>query len=240
MPTLQKITAISLLLSGLLLWATTALAAPVATVTNLSGPLAVRTATGAIKALGVGSRLDEGDTVVTERRTYARLKFTDGSEVTLKPNSQFRIDRYAFDQAKPREDAGTFSLIRGGLRTITGKIGKRGNKDSYRMQTPTATIGIRGTIYDATYCSGGSCGAIRPGLYLGVTYGSVVITNSGGVPTTLQLHAGQFAFVQSPMTPPVMLPSRPNIPFNPPVSMGGATTSGRPGSTGGGGECQVR
>lgn len=230
------LTAISLLVASILFWSSIALAVPAATITHLSGPLAVRTASGVTRALSIGSKVEPGDTVVTQKRTYARLKFTDGSEVTLKPNSQFKVDRYAFDQSNPKDDAGSFSLIKGGLRTITGQIGKRGNLDSYRMKTPTATIGIRGTIYDAHFCQGDSCGSsLKPGLYLAVGDGSVVITNSEGVQTTLQVKAGQYVYVESPTTPPVVLPAKPDIPFNPPPSVG----EGARGSQGGA-DCQVR
>lgn len=223
--------------------ATLVFAGPAATVTHVSGPLAARKADGATRAISIGSKIEEGDTVVSEKRTYARLKFTDGSEVTLKPNSQFKVERFSYDPAKPKDDAGTFSLVKGGLRTITGQIGKRGNQDSYQMKTPTATIGIRGTIYDAHFCQGESCGIIKPGLYLAVSNGVVVITNSGGSPTALQVKAGQYVYVQNPVTPPVVLPAKPDIPFNPPPSVG-ASAAGKTGGAQGGGsgssDCQVR
>lgn len=239
----RKITALSLLMCGLLLVASVALAAPVATVTHLSGPLVVRKANGTTKALAIRSTVEAGDTVETARRTYARLKFTDGSEVTLKPNTQFKVEQYTYDQAKPKEDAGSFNLIKGGLRTITGQIGKRGVQDSYRMKTPTATIGIRGTIYDATYCTNDSCGSIPPGLYLAVTDGTVVITNSEGVQTTIPVVAGQYVYVASPTTPPVVLTEPPDLPpFNPPplVGDGGSQGGGGAGAGVGGIDCEMR
>jgi hypothetical protein len=239
----RKITVISLLLSVLMLWSAVAFSGQAATVTHLSGPLAARKSDGATKAISIGSKIDEGDTVVTEKRTYARLKFNDGSEVTLKPNSQFKIEKFSYDQGKPKDDAASFSLIKGGLRTITGQIGKRGNQDSYQMKTPTATIGIRGTIYDATFCQGSSCGAIPAGLYLAVSNGSVVVTNSAGSMTTLQVKAGQYVYVQNPVTPPVVLPAKPEIPFNPPPSVGASAAGRRGGPQGGGAgasDCQVR
>lgn len=215
------LTAISLLIVSSLFWSSQALALPAATITHLSGPLAVRTADGVTKALSIGSKVEPGDIVVTQKRTYARLKFTDGSEVTLKPNSQFKVEQYAFNQSRPKDDAGSFSLIKGGLRTLTGQIGKRGNQDSYRMKTPTATIGIRGTIYDAHFCQDDSCGgSLKPGLYLAVADGIVVITNSEGVQVTLEVKAGQYVYVASPTTPPVLLATKPDIPFNPPLSFG--------------------
>ena len=242
MPKQRKITVISLLFSSLLLWGSVLFAGQAASVTHLSGPMAVRKGDGSVKAVSIGSKVDEGDTLVTEKRTYARIKFTDGSEVTLKPGSQFKVEKYSFDQGKPAGDSASLNLIKGGLRTITGQVGKRGNQDSYQMKTPTATIGIRGTIYDAQFCQGESCGAVKPGLYLAVSNGSVVITNSAGIQTTLQVKAGQYVYVQSPVTPPVVLPSKPNIPFNPPPSVGVGLTTTQQGSGGGAAssDCVVR
>jgi hypothetical protein len=243
MPNQRKITAISLLVSGLLLCSAIAFAGPAATVTHVSGPLAVHKADGTTKAISIGSKVDEGDTVVTEKRTYARLKFNDNSEVTLKPNSQFKVEKYSYNQGNPKGDSAAFNLVKGGLRTITGQIGKRGNQDSYQMKTPTATIGVRGTIYDAHFCQGSSCGNIPAGLYLAVSNGSVVVTNSAGSQTTMQVKAGQYVYVQSPVTPPVVLPAKPDIPFNPPPSVGASATGKTAASQGGGGngsDCQMR
>lgn len=240
----RKTTAISLLVSGLLLWATAALAVPAATVTHLSGPLVVRTVSGTTKSIAIGSSVEAGDTVETAKRTYARLKFTDGSEVTLKPDTQFKVEKYVYDQTKPKEDVGAFNLIKGGLRTISGQVGKRNDKNSYQMRTPTATIGIRGTIYDVTYCSGSSCGAIPTGLYLAVTDGQVVITNSEGVQTTLPVLAGQYVYVATPTSPPVVLPKAPGVPsFNPPPSVPqgpGRQTDGPPGGGASSTDCEMR
>lgn len=237
---LRKTSVISLFISGLLLLATVAFALPVATVTHVSGALAAKTASGVVKSLSIGSKVEAGDTVQTARRTYARLKFTDGSEVTLKPDTQFKVERYAFDKNKPKEDAGSYNLIKGGLRTISGQIGKRGNQDSYKMHTPTATIGIRGTIYDAQYCMGDSCGSIKPGLYLSVADGTVVVTNTAGVQTTLQVRTGEYVYVANPNTPPVVLPTNPNIPFNPPPSVGSGNAQNQQDHGGGHTDCQVR
>jgi hypothetical protein len=247
MPNPRKITAISLFVSGLLLCATMVFAGQAATVTHLSGPLVTRKADGSTKAILIGSKIDEGDTVVTEKRTYARLKFNDGSEVTLKPNSQFKVEEYRYDEGKPKDDSASFRLIKGGLRTITGQIGKRGNQESYQMKTPTATIGVRGTIYDVHFCQGDSlgdsCGAINPGIYLFVSNGTVVITNAEGIKTTLLVKAGQYVYVQNSVTPPVLLPAKPDIPFNPPTSVGSSAsgkTGGNQGDASGSSDCQVR
>ncbi len=138
---------------ALLQWTSPALAAPVAgSVINLSGPLMAQRADGSIRVLSQKSEVEEGDTLISEKGTYARIKFIDNSEVTLRPNTQFKITNFAFDEAKPQEDNAVFSLIKGGLRSITGLLGKR-SKERYGLNTPTATIGIRGTTFIAQYIS---------------------------------------------------------------------------------------
>lgn len=122
------------------------------TVINLSGPLLAQRADGSIKVLSQKSEVEEGDTLISEKGTYARIKFIDNSEVTLRPNTQFKIAKFNFDEAKPQEDSALFSLLKGGLRSITGLLGKR-SKERYGLNTPTATIGIRGTTFIVQYVS---------------------------------------------------------------------------------------
>lgn len=120
------------------------------TVTNLSGPLLAKKADGTVKVLSQKSTVEQGDTLVTEKDTYARIKFIDNSEITLRPNSQFKIEDFSFEEDSPEKDKANFNLVKGGLRAVTGALGKR-NKEKFGVNTPTATIGIRGTIFIAEY-----------------------------------------------------------------------------------------
>ena len=119
-------------------------------VTHLSGPLLARKADGTAKVLAQNSAVEQGDTLISEKDTYARIKFIDNSEITLRPNSQFRIDSFSFDETKPEKDSAILNLIKGGLRAVTGVLGKR-NHERFGLNTPTATIGIRGTVFIAEY-----------------------------------------------------------------------------------------
>jgi hypothetical protein len=142
-------------LLSVLLTGAEAFAAQVAgTVINLSGPLLARKADGTVKILSQKSEVEQGDTLVSEKATYARIKFIDNSEITLRPNSQLRIDSFSYDEAKPENDSAIFNLIKGGLRSITGLLGKR-SKERVGLNTPTATIGIRGTTYIVQYVAPG-------------------------------------------------------------------------------------
>ena len=63
---------------------------------------------------------------------------------------------YAFNKAKPNEGTLLFNFIRGGMRTVSGAIGKV-NRSNYSVKTPVATIGIRGTSYAAEQQPNGRC-----------------------------------------------------------------------------------
>jgi hypothetical protein len=120
------------------------------TVINVSGPLLAKKFDGTVKILARKSEVEEGDTLVSEKNTYARIRFIDNSEITLRPSSQLKIDSFSYDEAKPENDSAFFSLLKGGLRSITGALGKR-NREKVGLNTPTATIGIRGTTYIVQY-----------------------------------------------------------------------------------------
>ena len=181
------------------------------TITHLSGAVSVQTADGKTIPGAAGVKVGVGDTVITGAGGYARLAMTDGGEMVLRPDSQLKIERYNFAQGAPAEDSFAFSMLKGGMRAISGLVGKRGNVDAYRFTTPTATVGIRGTQYDARICAA-NCGALADGTYLAVQFGAIQATNPKG---SLAVAAGQVAFVP-PQQVPVLLPRNPGIGFTPP------------------------
>jgi len=122
----------------------------VGTVVNLSGALLAKKDDGTIKILAQKSEVEQGDTLISEKNSYARIRFIDNGEITLQPNTRLKIDRYSYEADKPEHDSAIFNLVKGGLRSITGLLGKR-NHDRFGMHTPTATIGIRGTVFIAEY-----------------------------------------------------------------------------------------
>jgi len=217
----------------------------VGTVANLSGPLLAQKADGTAKILAQKSEVEQGDTLVTERNTYARIRFIDKSEITLKPNSRLKIDNFSYDAAKPEQDSAIFDLVKGGLRAVTGLLGKR-NHDRFGMRTPSATIGIRGTIFIAEYVPPSGPAALgapsasgsAPGLYVQVVQGMINVSNNGG---SQNFAAGQFGYTPGIATPPVILPKDPGMHYTPPPGMPQSTG---PDSQAAGGQdgidCQVR
>jgi hypothetical protein len=214
---------IKLTLLGLLLClAQSVLAQVVANVTHLSGLLSVQRADGSKKVLALKSEVLQGDLLSTSADTYARLKFTDASELVLRPGTQLRVDRVSYDVAKPEADSLSLSLLKGGMRAVSGLIGKR-SKESVQYTTPTATIGIRGTHFGVLYCEDNCSdiatvnGTVPPnGLHVDVAQGAVELKNAAG---SLVVNTGEFSFVLNSTTAPVTVPPDQGVQVTMPTSI---------------------
>ena len=200
--------------AALLLGAAGSFALAEGTLTHMSGPVSIRKSDSGVTPGVSGAKVTVGDTVVTGAGAYVRMEMTDTGEIVMRPNTELKIEAYQFDRTVPSSDNFFFSVLKGGLRTVTGLIGKRGNRDAYMVKTTTATIGIRGTQFDLRQCEG-NCGAIANGTYVAVRYGAVEMRNPQGA---LIVAAGQFGHVP-PLLPPVILPRNPGIGFSPPPAI---------------------
>ena len=105
------------------------------------------------RIIGKGVPLHNGETLNTGGRAFVLIKLDDGSRMTLRPNTTFKIEN--LNTQKGSENA-LLSLFRGGLRAITGLISKA-RPDAFRINTSVATIGIRGTEFDARLCKASEC-----------------------------------------------------------------------------------
>jgi hypothetical protein len=207
-------------------------------ITQLSGTLSVRKADGSVRILSQKSTIESGDTINTERDSYAQIKFTDGAQVTLKPSTAVKLDNFKFAEDKPQDDSFLYSLVKGGLRAVTGVVGKR-NKDAYRLGTATATIGIRGTTFSADDCATsreGDCARLDAAVYVGVADGEVVVRNGAG---ELGLTAGQFGLIASNQRP-LFLSTDPGLQFTPPATFIQSIMTGAAVNAGRNLECVVR
>ena len=165
-------------------------------------------------ALNKGSAVESGDRIVTSANGRVQVRMSDGGLLALRPNTEFVIEHYVNPDQSPAvvtgasaddEPASFFSLVKGGFRSITGAIGQ-GDKAAYRVRTPVATIGIRGTDYYAQLCAG-DCDALRTpqgaapadGLHVKVVEGGVRLANAAGI---VDVDAGQFGFVADPSVTP--------------------------------------
>src|SRR2546429_3740350 len=94
------------------------------------------------------TRIAKGDVVVrnevvrTAADSDARLVFRDDTNLSLGPGSTLKLDRTVFDDPKPGDIA--IKLTYGTFRIVTGNS----SKEAYKIKTPIATMGVRGTTLD--------------------------------------------------------------------------------------------
>lgn len=103
------------------------------------------------RTLGKGLSLRQGDRVTTADGASAIVKMQDGTRMTVRPNSELVIQQYRFSVSAP-DNSMVMQLLKGGFRAITGLITKN-SPDAARVVTRTATLGIRGTDFDARVCT---------------------------------------------------------------------------------------
>lgn len=173
--------------------ASLALAAPAGQISESTGFVTVAAPQGSPVSAKKGSGVEPGQVVTTGTNGQAVIKFQDGQTIALKSNSIFKVNAYKYDQASPETGESVFALLQGGLRAITGLIGDR-NKAGWRLATPTATAGIRGTDFLAV---------VQQGTFFKVNSGAIAATNSAG--TTI-VGAGEAAAVASASSAGALVP----------------------------------
>lgn len=157
-----------------------------------------------------GQSIDEGETLKTALNSSAQLKMVDGAMLAIRPGTQLKFDAYSFNATEDGTENALISLVKGGLRAITGIIGNR-SKEKFKLRTPTATIGIRGTDHESVVVLPplpGEAMGIQPGTYDKVNVGATTLTTQAG--TTLIL-PNQVGFAASPDQIPVILPKLPDF-----------------------------
>ncbi len=179
-----------------------------------SGHVVAENQAGEIRRITKRSRVEAGDTLRTSSNSIIQVRMIDKAFISLRSNSEVLIEDYKIG-AKKEEDVGIFALIKGGLRAITGIIGKRLNS-AYKMRTVTGTIGIRGTDYTARLCNM-DCdqgvanlagGGVENGLYVGVNEGGLTLFNALG---EIDLDELQYGFIKNATTAPIALLSAPEF-----------------------------
>lgn len=175
------------MLAGLLTLMALALGGPAAAQTgevvgrviSQVGEVEAITPDGGRRPLERRSKVHEGETVVTGESSRAQIRFKDKGLTDIKPDSRFTVKRYRAESAGDGQDSAVMELIEGGMRTLTGTVGG-GEDQEYEVETPVASIGIRGTQYQLRLCQGDCAPDIPDGLYGGVTEGRIGVANEAG------------------------------------------------------------
>lgn len=155
--------------------------AQLAVIQSVGGDAQMQNGAGVSTPLVQGQALAAGSQLVTGENGQAVVRFSDGHIVALKGSSTVKIAAYVYDQQQPAASSFVMELLRGGLRSITGLLGKA-NPQAFRLITPTATIGIRGSDWMAALQNNG--------LYTGVNSGGIAVNNAAN---SLLVDAGQYS-----------------------------------------------
>lgn len=161
-----------------------------------SGNVTISKGAAPASALAKGAAIQAGDTITTGDKGSVQLRFTDGGFISLPANSKFSVNGYV-DAKDPGKDQFLVELLAGGMRAITGQIGKR-NPANYKVTTPTASIGIRGSGFNVAINANGT-------LSVSTELDAIDVCNKGGC---VGLNVGESAMVKNAQDKPV----RTNIP----------------------------
>ena len=114
---------------------------------NVSGTIKVARKDSVLDA-SPGMNLFASDRIVSSADGAAGIVFKDGTLVTVGPASELTLRDYAFEPKIARYQFSMY-LAKGTAIYSSGKIGKLA-PESVRVDTPTATVGVRGTRFIVT------------------------------------------------------------------------------------------
>lgn len=117
---------------------------PVGSVQELSGEAFVTRVDGTQEPLSLGKEIFQGDVITTQEGGAVNIVFEDNTSFAISEDSKLAIDEYVYD---PATESGTsnFSVLKGLFVFTSGLIG-RDDPDDVMIDTPSGSIGIRGTI----------------------------------------------------------------------------------------------
>ena len=114
--------------------------------TLVIGQARIITANGHTSNALVGSTVRVGDRIETEAGGHVYLRFVDGGNISIRPQSRMQIESYSHNAQQPQLGAIKFKLEEGTARSITGTWGELA-RERFRLNTPVAAIGVRGTDF---------------------------------------------------------------------------------------------
>lgn len=130
---------------------------------EVSGTLGGRT-----RVLDVGAGVFHNEVIATQDESSTQLLFRDETSLTVGPRSRVTLDRFVYD---PNTGAGdvVVNAVEGTFRFVSGSA----RSDSYKIETPVATIGLRGTVLEWRVDADGN-------MLLVVVDGGVTVTLADG------------------------------------------------------------
>ena len=160
-------------------------------VLRLTGP-----STSQIK---VGDGLLRDETVRTGSDSATRLVMADSTNLSLGPNATLKLDRTVFDDEHHYRDVAV-RMATGAFRFVTG----HSDKAAYKITTPLATIGVRGTTLDILSQRGQTIVNLQDGAasVCTVSFECIQLTRPGDTAIITAAGAGGRSTIKKTNNPP--------------------------------------
>lgn len=155
------------------------------------------------EALKAGDAVVEGQQLVTEARSFLTIELPDGSRLTMQPQSQVHIESLHTYEGFEDAQRADFRVQQGRIETQVQR--QSGPAARYRIQTPTAVIGVRGTSFRVAADESSSRAEMREGTV------AVQGAGGGGKPVRLTEGFGLVAQADRPLPKPVRLLDAPDV-----------------------------
>ena len=182
---------------------------------------------GQMIPLAKGASVQAGDGVITGIASNAQLRMSDGAVIALRAQTEFKINEYNFNGKADGSEKANVSLVKGGVRAVTGVIGRE-NKDNLQINAVVATVGIRGTGFNINVCEANCFNPdktpVKDGLYAGVFEGKIVVKNQA---STEAVGVNQYLYVADKDTKPQFILAPPNFLPDPLTGQKSAKPRGR-------------
>ena len=126
---------------------------PVGSVATLQGSASV-TRNNATSALALRDPVYKNDVLQTKVDGTLGITFDDETTFTLKPNTRLAVDEFVYQEGGT-DNAAIFNVVRGTAAFVAAEVAHTGNM---KIDTPTSSLGIRGTTGLVEVPEGGTAG----------------------------------------------------------------------------------
>ena len=166
------------------------------------GVVSIRSAQGVSRAAASGDPVFEGDRIITGENSRLYVVTQDSGFLSLRPQTELTIEGFRLNPSAPKDVQIRYRLHSGVVRVVTGSA-LEGAKDRFRMNTPIAAIGVRGTDFSVLASDSVTRVSVLRGQVavspfvngctpsgLGPCTGASVVDLAGGSPAVLQVLPG--------------------------------------------------
>lgn len=166
-------------------------------------------ADGERQRIRVGTRIGVSDSIETTRNGHVHLRFVDQGLVVVRPSSLLEVERYDYNVANPAASVVKFNLREGVARSISGDAAESA-KQNFRMNTPLAAIGVRGTDFVVSAGPDATRALVQQGAIVLAPFSADCVASGFGPCSSNSLELGanlnQIAVLDANSLQPALLP----------------------------------